>query len=199
MGYPNAAIERYYLVPLLVAALWVALAADAIWDALRGLLWSPDHPGRLRLAVIGLVGLLLAAGIAPAVERYEAMDAADETWGREFLEASFAALEPEAVVLSWWSFSTPLWYGRWVEGRRDDITIIDDRDILDDGYGDVAAAIDRFLGERPVYVIRIERDREALAAGYELERGAGRTGRALSRAGAKAGVMKPRALGLGRA
>ncbi len=36
LGYPNAAIERYYLVPLLVAAAWVALAADAGWDAAPG-------------------------------------------------------------------------------------------------------------------------------------------------------------------
>ncbi len=169
MGYPNAAIERYYLVPLLMATLWVALAADAVWDVLRDRLWTADHPGRFRLAAVGLVGILLVTGVAPAVDRYGAMNAADETWGREFIEATFAALEPEAVVLSWWSFSTPLWYGRWVEGRREDITIIDDRDILDDGYGDVAAAIERFLGERPVYVIRIERDREALATSYELE------------------------------
>ena len=31
VGYANAAIERYYLVPLLVAALAIGLAADAIW------------------------------------------------------------------------------------------------------------------------------------------------------------------------
>ena len=46
------------------------------------------------------------------------------------------------MVVSWWSYSTPLWYGRWVEGRRPDVTIIDDRDILDDGYGDGRGAID---------------------------------------------------------
>ena len=41
LGYPNASIERYYLVPLLAAAIWVALAADVAWDALLALLRMP--------------------------------------------------------------------------------------------------------------------------------------------------------------
>jgi len=170
IGYPNASIERYYLVPLLMTALWVGLAGDAMWDALRDLLRVPDHARRLRLAAATLVGVLLAVGVAPAVDRYETLDASDETRGREYLDATFEALEPGAVVVSWWSFSTPLWYGRWVEGRREDITIIDDRDIIDDGYGDVSSAIDHYLGRRPVYVIRLEHDRETLERSYELER-----------------------------
>jgi len=169
IGYPNAAIERYYLVPLLMAALWVGLAADAVWDALRDLLRARADAGRLRLAVAASAGVLLLASLIPVLDRYEALDAGDETRGREYLEATFEALEPDAVVVSWWSFSTPLWYGRWVEGRREDITIIDDRDIIDDGYGDVGGAIDHFLGERPVYVIRIKEDLESLEASYELE------------------------------
>ena len=50
------------------------------------------------------------------------------------------------MIVSWWNYSTPLWYGRWVEGQRPDVTIIDDRTILDDGYGTAQNAIDAFLG-----------------------------------------------------
>ena len=77
---------------------------------------------------------------------------------------------PNAAVVSWWSFSTPLWYGRWVEGRRPDILIIDDRDILDDGYGTASAAIDRYLPERPVYLVRLARDLPPFVERYVLER-----------------------------
>ena len=118
------------------------------------------------LLVVSLVAVMLA-GIPG---RYEDMDASDETFGREWLEATLTALEPQAAVISWWSFSTPLWYGRWVEGRRDDIVIVDDRDVLDDGFGRVEAAIDHFLGQRPVYLVRLERDLPDLAARYYLER-----------------------------
>ena len=31
LGYENAAIERYYLVPLMIAIVWMALALDAVW------------------------------------------------------------------------------------------------------------------------------------------------------------------------
>ena len=77
--------------------------------------------------------------------------------------------EPEAVVISWWSFSTPLWYGQHVEGRRPDVTVLDDRAVLDEGYGDVNAAIEAHLDERPVYVIRLDRDLKALEEAYLLE------------------------------
>ena len=40
-------------------------------------------------------------------------------------------LEPNAVIVSWWSYSTPLWYAQQVEGLRPDIFIVDDRTMLD--------------------------------------------------------------------
>jgi hypothetical protein len=183
LGYPNASIERYYLVPLLAASLWVALAADLAWDALR-MAWGPRAAGRSdggrsslspgRVACAATLGLLLVALLATPLAsvpgRYDLMDASDETFGRDWLEATLAAVEPGAAVISWWSFSTSLWYGRWVEGRRDDIVIIDDRDVLDDGFGSAERAIDHFLGERPVYVIRLEQDLAALSGRYLLER-----------------------------
>ena len=35
LGYENAAIDRYYLVPLMVATIWAALAVDAVWRAVE--------------------------------------------------------------------------------------------------------------------------------------------------------------------
>ncbi len=169
IGYPNAAIERYYLVPLLMAALWVGLAADAAADTLRGLLQR--SAGTILAKVLGgtLLAILLILAVIPAANRYDDLDASADTWGRQIIETTFKALAPDAVVLSWWSFSTPLWYGRWVEGRREDVTIIDDRDVLDDGLGSVEAAIERYLDERPVYLIRLDQDLDALRERYELE------------------------------
>lgn len=223
LGYPNADIERYYLVPLAAASIWVALAADVLWDALLaatgalGLGEGPrrqaalapqaagsEPPGaepapvgaepapggepvpggatpplggrglsrrRLEQALAGaLVILLLAVALSGLPARRSEADASGDRFGRDWLDATMAALAPDAVVVSWWSFSTPLWYGRWVEGRREDVLIVDDRDVLDDGYGSAEAAIDRYLGQRPVYVIRLEQDLAALAEHYRLER-----------------------------
>jgi hypothetical protein len=179
LGYPNAEIERYYLVPLLAAATWLALAADVGWDALAAILrrrparageHAPREGPASRLAPLALVVVLIGVSLAAIPARRGPADASDETYGREWLEAAMAALPPDAVVLSWWSFSTPLWYGRWVEGRRDDLLILDDRDISDEGFGTVEGAIDHYLGQRPVYVIRLGRDVPALMAAYDLER-----------------------------
>jgi hypothetical protein len=200
LGYANAAIERYYLVPLLVAALWVALALDVLWDGAWALLGrlrerrlakgrqgrpatvgqadaaaSPtgsDDAGWSARIISGAIvgGLIAGLLLAPLPGRFAAQDASKERFGRVWLEAALANLEPNAAVVSWWSFSTPLWYGRWVEGRRPDILIVDDRDILDEGYGTASAAIDRFLPERPVYLVRLARDLPPFVERYVLER-----------------------------
>ncbi len=170
IGYPNAAIERYYLVPLLMAALWVALAAEAAADALAELLDRRAGTGGAKVVAGTLSAVLLVLVVLPAASRYHDLDASADTWGRQIVDSTFDALAPDAVVFSWWSFSTPLWYGRWVDGRREDVTIIDDRDILDDGLGSVEAAIERYLDLRPVYVIRLDQDLGALRERYQLER-----------------------------
>jgi hypothetical protein len=172
LGYPNASIERYFAVPLLVAALWLALLADLVWDGVRAA--TAGLEGRLvplaRTLLAVVLGLALVVPlVTPLPARRAAVDATADRFGREWLEAALAALAPRAAVVSWWSFSTPLWYGRWVEGRRPDIVIVDDRDVLDDGFGRAENAIDHYLAERPVYIVRLERDLPAFAARYELE------------------------------
>jgi hypothetical protein len=117
-----------------------------------------------------LVGALVLIALAPLPDRWRSVDLSGDTFGRQWLEATLAALDQDAVVVSWWSFSTPLWYGRWVEGRRPDILVIDDRDVLDDGYGTAEGAVDAHLGRRPVYVVRLESDLARMAERYELQR-----------------------------
>ena len=186
LGYPNARIERYYLVPLLLASIWIALAIDVAWDAVRDALRRPtktsdlaaDGGGRSLgwwLSRDRFVGALLALVIvvvvaAPMPDRFASADRSGDTSGRTWLEAMFEALEPGAAVVSWWSYSTPLWYGRWVEGRRSDIIIVDDRDVIDDGFGTAMGAVDHFLGDRPVYIVRLSRDIPRFEERYDLER-----------------------------
>jgi hypothetical protein len=79
-------------------------------------------------------------------------------------------MEPNAVVVSWWSYSTPLWYAQHVEGRFADGFIVDDRTRLDLDLGEVPEVIDAHLGRRPVYVIRSSLEEvAALRLTYMLE------------------------------
>ncbi|HEY8438109.1 MAG TPA: hypothetical protein VIK65_05795, partial [Candidatus Limnocylindrales bacterium] len=72
--------------------------------------------------------------------------------------------------VSWWSYSTPLWYATIVDGRRPDITIIDDRTRLDQNLGELDQVIARFLPTRPVYLIRNgDSELPAVAAEYRID------------------------------
>ena len=90
---------------------------------------------------------------------------------RRFIEAMYRAAPPEAIVLSWWSLSTPLWYGRWVEGKRPDLTIIDHRNLFDDGWdADFLKVAKAYVGKRPVITVYQDHDLVTLRrAGYILE------------------------------
>ena len=86
------------------------------------------------------------------------------------MTAALSQIEDGAVVVSWWSTSTVLWYAQYVDGIRPDIMIIDDRTRLDLDYGEATDVIARFLGSRPVYVIRAnDYDLGLVLALYELE------------------------------
>ncbi|MEA2622425.1 MAG: hypothetical protein QOH61_1335 [Chloroflexota bacterium] len=173
LGYENAAIDRYYLVPLMVAAIWAALAVDAVWTAVERLIDRARLPVA-RLAASALVGVVLLVPVLASVPgTFDRVDRSDDAAARAWLDATLDVVEPDAVIVSWWNYSTPLWYGRWVEGRRPDVTIIDDRTVLDDGYVTAEGAIDAYLGLRPVYLIRLDRDLPQYQDRYTLERVAG--------------------------
>jgi hypothetical protein len=169
--YETADIQRYYLVPLLVACIWVAVALDAAWDLLVAA-WIRAGGQQLgNLARTGVALGVIVVLLIPIVARVPAwvVNREQERSGRAWLDATLSVLPQDAVVVSHWTWSTPLWYGRWVEGRRPDVTIIDDRTVLDQGYGTAEVAVDRFLGNRPVYVIRYEPDLPAWKRRYVLE------------------------------
>jgi hypothetical protein len=188
LGYENADIDRYYLVPIMVAVVWVGVALDWASDlVLLGWGWlRPDGPQVPRLVstivTVGAACLLLLPVLSTVPARFDDPDInmSANTGAREFLDATLAALEPDPVIISWWSYSTPLWYGRWVEGARPDMTIIDDRTMLDEHLGSPGCddrggsqcmidVIDGYLDERPVYLIRLPVDLPEFRERFVLE------------------------------
>jgi hypothetical protein len=180
-SYANAAIERYYLGPVFFAWTWLAVAAGAAVDVLfarrSGAAGArTDRPAWLRpglraMAAVAVAAVLLVPTAAVFGARRHMVDRSGETFASAWLDAMTTNLAPHAVVVSWWSFSTPLWYAQLVEGRRPDIWIVDDRTLLDLGWTDIRQVIDATLGLRPVYLLRL-RDSEvtALTDTYLIER-----------------------------
>jgi hypothetical protein len=166
--YPDGAIDRYYIGPVLIAWTWLAILGAGAIDVLTGLaapggapLGRVGRPGRSGAAFrpIGLVlvaALLIAPSVlaAPARARSSAIDQSGNRAAQAWTDDVLAALEPNAVVVSWWSYSTTLWYATIVEGRRPDILIVDDRNRVDLNLLELSQVIDLYLADRPVYLIR---------------------------------------------
>ena len=75
------------------------------------------------------LALLVPTGLALQA-RWRAVDRSSDTAMADWLDDAMRRLDEDAVVVSWWSYSTPLWYGTLVEGRRPDMLIVDDSDIV---------------------------------------------------------------------
>lgn len=162
-SYVNADINRYYAAPLLFAWTWLAILGSVVVDSLVGPRTEPtqaDPPRSLPAVTLApLVGaLLLAPTLVALPARFARVDASNDTTARRWVEAAIAALPANAVVVSWWSYSTPLWYVQRVEHRRPDVLIADDRTRLDEHLGDIPNVIDAHLGREPVYVVIREDD-----------------------------------------
>jgi transmembrane protein TMEM260 (protein O-mannosyltransferase) len=161
MNFNDGDIDRYYLLTAFVGAVLIGVAVSAFSAACARAFAEASRRrltgrGRRRLAVgagalvLALAALLPAGSLATLyAERDQSANRDADNW----VASVHDALPPNAVVISWWSYSTPLWYHRWVLDERPDVKLIDERNILDDGYGTIDAAIDTFLDRRPVYVV----------------------------------------------
>lgn len=168
-SYSNADISRYYLGPVFFVWTWIAICAGAFVDAILYRAEPADDPdaapatvavpGRRQvtlsaaLAAIFAVAMLVPSALA-INSRWMSADQSGNTDAVAWLDQAFGSMDQGAVVISWWSYSTPMWYGEFVQGRRPDLLIVDDSNAVWDQLGSLDAIIDSYLGTRPVYVIR---------------------------------------------
>ena len=175
VSYTNADIERYYLGPILVAISWLAIAAGVLLDAAAAqLLAPPDCAGRrataLRLATSVIVGVAL---VAPAVIAAPAtrlvVDQSTDTRAADWSRWTFEVVEPNAVLVTWWGYSTPLWYRQIILRERPDVWVVDDRTRLDEDLGSVDDVIRANLGKRPIYLVRLDPDTLDLEGRWQVD------------------------------
>jgi hypothetical protein len=180
-SYVNARIDRYYLGPVFFGWSWLAVLGATVvdlvtWRGRARRAFAPEPatvpswsaPRTVMAIAVGLA-LLVPTGTALSA-RWRAQDRSGETWVDTWLDQALDVTAPDAVVISWWSYSTPLWYAQLVEGRRPDIFILDDRIRVERNELDLDAVIAGYLPQRPVYVIRsTSAEIQDLATRWDLE------------------------------
>jgi hypothetical protein len=168
-SYVNAEITRYYIGPAFIAWTWLGVLGGGLAEVIvsmfdrvriREVASGPStRMARAAPRALALVAgaLLITPSIAAYPTRSTVIDESGQTGAQVWLDDALTLMKPNAVVVSWWSFSTPLWYAQRVEHRRMDITIVDDRTRLDENLGELTDVIDRALAQgRPVYAIRLD-------------------------------------------
>jgi hypothetical protein len=180
VSYTNADIERYYLGPILIVVSWLAVAAGVVVDALEAQLLVPlDDAGMrpagmrsaaLRLVVsVGVGVALVAPAVIAAPTTRLGVDQSADTRAADWSCWTFGVVEPDAVLVTWWGFSTPLWYRQVILGERPDVRVIDDRTRLDENLGSVDDVIRANLGSGAVYLVRRGEDTLDLEQRWQVE------------------------------
>ncbi len=149
-------LEHYLLVPWLVVGIGAAVALQGIADALAR--WAPAIGavgGRTVdwRSVTGAVGVVLA--IILGAGNWAAADRSGDASGRAYVDEVFGSLPANAAILSYWDASTPLWHGQLVEGIRPDVLVVDDTNIVYEGWVTRERRIASLICDRPVFILRL--------------------------------------------
>jgi hypothetical protein len=150
-------LEHYLLATWLVLAIGAGVALEQAARTLDAGALVTRHP-RLRGldagALIGAVALAFTVGLA--MVGWRASDRSADRGAETYIETVFDALPPDAAILSEWDASTPLWHAQLVLGLRPDVLVVDDTNIVYEGWGSRERRIAALICERPVFMIRLD-------------------------------------------
>jgi hypothetical protein len=159
-------LEHYLLVPWLILSVGAAVGLETIVSMLTR--WTGRFAAFDAGTVVGAAATVLAAGLALA--NFATSDRSGDRSGSDYVEAVFAALPAQAAILSVWDASTPLWHGQHVQGLRPDILIVDDTNIVYEGWGTRERRIESLVCDRPVFILRLsDQDLVPTAREFALE------------------------------
>jgi Protein of unknown function (DUF2723) len=159
-------LEHYLLVPWLLLVVGAAVALESVARALA------SRPSWIRgfdaSALVGAVAVAFV--VAFAVTKWGAADRSGDRSGELFVDTVFDALPQNAAILSQWDASTPLWHARYVLDRRPDVLIVDDTNIVYDGWETRERRIASLICERPVFILRLgDADLQPTRAEFQVE------------------------------
>ena len=144
-------LEHYLLVPWLLLGIGVGVSLDT---AAGLLVRALGGRGLGRVAVVGTATLGAALAIALVVTNLPIVNRHDDRTAQAYADAMVTLLPPNAAVFTYWASSPPLWYAQLVDGLRPDLLVVDDTNIVYEGWGNRERRIASVICERPVFVMR---------------------------------------------
>lgn len=151
-NYPTSDQSRYYLSFYLIFSIFITLYIEQIFSIARAVK-KPIYFVFLAAAFLVPYSLYL--------QNYQKADKSADDYAAEYSGNIMDNLPSDAVVLSWWHYSTPLWYRQKVLGERPDILIINTNPWAWHEHAE------KYLPDRPVYAIE---DRDGISEHFTLER-----------------------------
>jgi len=149
-------LEHYLLVPWLLIGIAAGVALERIAERV------PRWAG-------GVAALAVLFAVALGVSTAPVADLSGDRSGDAYVSSVMESVPRDAVILSQWDTSTPLWYGQLIAGDRPDVLVLDDSNIVYDGWGTRERAIAAYVCQRPVFMMRLdEADLDSTRAAYVL-------------------------------
>jgi hypothetical protein len=145
-------LEHYLLVPWLLLGIGAAVALEGAARALEAALPRRVNAGAghaVALAAAVFAVMLIAVNL-------QTEDKSGDRSARTYVDRLFAALPADAAILSFWGASPPLWHAQLVLGERPDVLVVDDTNIVYEGWGTHEARIDSLICSRPVFILPVK-------------------------------------------
>lgn len=163
-NYPTSDISRYQLTYIGIACVFMGLGITGLSKFLDRALHKLGFLIDKKIITIFLLVLFILTPINLFKSNFSSADKSKDYSAVVYSKDVFQSLSKESIILSWWNYSTPLWYRQEVLGERPDILIINI------GQQEWESYIDKYIGQRPVYAV--EQEREA-ARVYNFEKNGG--------------------------
>lgn len=146
-NYPTSDATRYYLSFLTIYSIFISLGAYAIYQAVLFLIRKLNLL-KISIVVLSLVFLMIFSTLVKLFgDNFKKVDKSLNYSARNYSQSIFNNVGQNGVILSWWNYSSPLWYRRYVLKERADILV------LNKGQNEWKKYVDEYINNRPVYVV----------------------------------------------
>lgn len=141
-NYPTSDPTRYYLTYVSIFNFFICLGSYFVYNQLT------KYATGITIFLIFM--FLLIPPLNLMKKNYQSVYKSRNNYAEVYSKNIFETIENKAVIISWWNYTTPLWYRFYVLKQRQDITIINQSKYEWKKY------VDEYSKIRPVYLVEPE-------------------------------------------